>query len=491
MTPEQGFLQDIRDNPDDDAPRLVCADWYDENDQPERAEFIRIQCRLARTPHALGNPALRRREVELLKTHGKQWRAPLKKFSNKVGFSRGFADHMLLNGLTFLEHAEELFRLAPVSHIKFRLRSDNRELLPRIAACPSLAGLTTVDFQANKLGGERLEGFFHSPHLTRLKHLKLNNNGLGNKGTVLLARSPLLGQLLSLDLTGNEIGPEGVEALVASPAFAGLRALDLTRNLRVHGAGIQALASSPHVGNLETLGLREFTMLGRPQGQMVVDIEALASSRHLRNLATLDLANNNGLVRDDSLLPLATTGNLPRLRHLCLTCCDIRLGTDSGAFGWLESNFLDRLETLDLDHCPLDEASIRALVRLPPLARLRSLRLSTYNTHLWKSELPGLNEARCLDGLTSLHLGHNLGGDAGARVLAANPRLRNLQVLDLDDSAIGEVGARALLESPHLADAVVYLVRNRLDTPARRALQGQYDDRLELESRSEGATGEW
>src|SRR5205823_3346972 len=35
----------IADAPDDDAPRLVYADWLDEHGQPERAEFVRLVCR--------------------------------------------------------------------------------------------------------------------------------------------------------------------------------------------------------------------------------------------------------------------------------------------------------------------------------------------------------------------------------------------------------------------------------------------------------------
>jgi uncharacterized protein (TIGR02996 family) len=37
-------------DPDEDTPRLMMADWFDENDQPERAEFVRVQVELARTP---------------------------------------------------------------------------------------------------------------------------------------------------------------------------------------------------------------------------------------------------------------------------------------------------------------------------------------------------------------------------------------------------------------------------------------------------------
>lgn len=45
------FLAAIAENPQDDTPRLIFADWLEEcGNQPERAEFIRVQCELARMP---------------------------------------------------------------------------------------------------------------------------------------------------------------------------------------------------------------------------------------------------------------------------------------------------------------------------------------------------------------------------------------------------------------------------------------------------------
>jgi uncharacterized protein (TIGR02996 family) len=46
------FLRSIIDRPDDDLPRLVAADWLDEHGDPERAEFVRVQCELAKLPPA-------------------------------------------------------------------------------------------------------------------------------------------------------------------------------------------------------------------------------------------------------------------------------------------------------------------------------------------------------------------------------------------------------------------------------------------------------
>lgn len=42
------LLRRILENPVDDAPRLIIADWLEGNGQNERAEFIRVQCELGR-----------------------------------------------------------------------------------------------------------------------------------------------------------------------------------------------------------------------------------------------------------------------------------------------------------------------------------------------------------------------------------------------------------------------------------------------------------
>jgi uncharacterized protein (TIGR02996 family) len=48
MTDADALFAAILADPADDAPRLVYADWLEEHGQPERAEFIRVQCELAR-----------------------------------------------------------------------------------------------------------------------------------------------------------------------------------------------------------------------------------------------------------------------------------------------------------------------------------------------------------------------------------------------------------------------------------------------------------
>ena len=48
MTDEAALLVAVLEHPADDTPRLIYADWCDENDEPHRAEFIRVQVELSK-----------------------------------------------------------------------------------------------------------------------------------------------------------------------------------------------------------------------------------------------------------------------------------------------------------------------------------------------------------------------------------------------------------------------------------------------------------
>ncbi len=47
MTDQKALLAAILAARDEDTPRVVYADWLDENGDPARAEFIRVQVRIA------------------------------------------------------------------------------------------------------------------------------------------------------------------------------------------------------------------------------------------------------------------------------------------------------------------------------------------------------------------------------------------------------------------------------------------------------------
>ncbi|HJZ55948.1 MAG TPA: TIGR02996 domain-containing protein [Gemmataceae bacterium] len=77
MSDEKALLAAIWEYPHEDTPRLVYADWLEENGRPERAEFIRAQIAAARLPLADPAQALAaRRSRELLTRYHTEWIAP-------------------------------------------------------------------------------------------------------------------------------------------------------------------------------------------------------------------------------------------------------------------------------------------------------------------------------------------------------------------------------------------------------------------------------
>ncbi len=63
---EAAFLHSILDNPDDDASRLVFADWLDDQGQADKARFVRLEVELSRLPRLHERFPASREELERL-----------------------------------------------------------------------------------------------------------------------------------------------------------------------------------------------------------------------------------------------------------------------------------------------------------------------------------------------------------------------------------------------------------------------------------------
>jgi uncharacterized protein (TIGR02996 family) len=221
VTHDDAFLQDVLEHPEDDTPRLVYADWLEEHGLPERAEFIRVQCELAKLPE--GDPRakpLAARERVLLARHAGGrlggLRHPL--------FRRGFLESARVNAQTFVAHADALFRLGPLRHVDF------------VGAAKHVLAIAT------------------SPHLARLEVLTFTQNRLADWGAECLARCRHLARLGWLGLARNQLTDHAARALAACPHLAGLTTLRLEGNY-IGDDGLLALAESPHLGNLASLHL--------------------------------------------------------------------------------------------------------------------------------------------------------------------------------------------------------------------------------------------
>jgi uncharacterized protein (TIGR02996 family) len=143
MTDGDALLAAIIAQPAEDLPRLMYADWLDEHGQPERAEFIRVQCELSRMPHTGGpeeedgncatckmRKPLEDRE-ELLLSRGGDWvgfpylkpggarrNTFLTAGETYFRFRRGFVADMSCTSADWLAHADAITAAHPIERVR-------------------------------------------------------------------------------------------------------------------------------------------------------------------------------------------------------------------------------------------------------------------------------------------------------------------------------------------------------------------------------------
>jgi len=248
------LLAAIRDDPDDDTLRLAYADWLDEHGDAERAEFVRVQCRLAALghgplwPHAGLKEAsalagrlsdeqagLVLRQAELWELNRDGWLAELPELSHcTVLFHRGFAAEVVVseNPGALVRNGARLFPAAPVTRVVFRdCTPDAVELGLLSPWFDTIRGLTVGWHRPPAGAGNRVaEVVAGAPYLAGLRDLSLFGVAMANPGAHDVAAAPFARRLVRLDLAQNEIRDSGAMAIARAIDPARLRVLDLTGN---------------------------------------------------------------------------------------------------------------------------------------------------------------------------------------------------------------------------------------------------------------------
>jgi uncharacterized protein (TIGR02996 family) len=340
MTNDDAFLLSIIQNPDDDAPRLLYADWLDERGRRETADFIRIQCVLAagRAAGAIREDMERREHTFLLGEEFQEWIAPLRPWAHSIGFRRGFAENVSV-GRTQEEIGpcvREVVRRASVRNL-------------------DIEGMCDIETDLSLL----------SPSLERLQGFMLSN-------------------LFNLDRVG-------LERLLTSPRLARLQTLVLDSNH--NGIGFRtetltALFAAPHWARLSTLVVHE------PDDKAVL---ALARAPSLTGLTRLDIADVNMSV--ETAAALAESPILPQLAELNLGLCEIgEEGVSAAPHYWrppIESPNLFRVRWLGLDE-NITNPAVKAMwrERFPPgVVEFGNPSAVPWRWHRWNSHFPEHNKA--------------------------------------------------------------------------------------------------
>lgn len=390
QTDAEPFLQRIRAFPDDDVPRLIFADWLDEQadtDSVARAEFVRVQIALARLPEEdRRRPALLTAERALFEASRYGWEAPFRGLATGPVFRRGFVEEVNVAARQYLRHADELFAAGPIRHVHLL---DVGGSLPAVMQSPYLSRLSALTVFATHLGEPLVRVIARCPHLGDLRALHLGRNRLADDAAEHLATSAVLANLDELDLSENDLGETGARALAASVHLGKLRRLELRGN-QLGPAGAEAVAGSDRLASLHRLGLAG-NELGIPR------LYSLARIPDLLRVPALDLTANG------------------------LTAAALKAVLARSPISGSGEPLAVRLAELDLSHNELGEAGARVLAESPLLAGLKVLRL----------------------------IGCGIPDD-GARAFATSPHLNKLVALDLGNNPVNDTGFRVYLETPQL-----------------------------------------
>jgi uncharacterized protein (TIGR02996 family) len=154
MTDGEALLRAVCAAPREDLPRLVYADWLEENGQGERAEFIRIQCEAQDYCRLFPSLAdARTHASRLARTLGDRWYAELPKLDG-VGWSclwvRGFIDTAWVRDpKALIGSGERLFNATPLLHVSVDgVTSRN---LDTLLTSPYLGRLASFSFSHARL----------------------------------------------------------------------------------------------------------------------------------------------------------------------------------------------------------------------------------------------------------------------------------------------------------------------------------------------------
>jgi uncharacterized protein (TIGR02996 family) len=207
VTDEDALLRAVIAEPDDDAPRLIYADWLDEHGDSERAEFIRVQIALVgMLKNDARRPELQRHQRRLLRRCGPIWAEPLRPLVRQYAFRRGFVESIVCYANEFVIRGEDLFSIAPIRHLWL---PNAGYCALQVSQCSSLNRPLSLQLCHNSLGDRDIYHLANSPFFGRLSSLDLARNRITGVGARYLARSPYLGSLDDLYLKGNEIPREG------------------------------------------------------------------------------------------------------------------------------------------------------------------------------------------------------------------------------------------------------------------------------------------
>jgi uncharacterized protein (TIGR02996 family) len=471
MHHRDAFVNAILASPEDDALRLIYADWLGERGNPSDgalADFIRTQVELySLSDDDPRRPRLEDQEHELLSRNESHWLGNWPRYLPHWRFERGFLSEIQTDTSTLVEYGADLFTRHPITRLLLQ-PEDAYEPGPaeEVGAANWLSRLTSLRLDGWHMHVAAAEPILTSSRLTGLSELDAAQIEDDGYFPALLARCPSVARLRIVGVPGVPGDPA-----VMVEALESTKVEDLSASgVFVNDAALAALLRSRFARRLT--GLRAFHGEFGPDAWRAFESTSLTGSLRRLDIAESPLAGSG-------LAPLLA---LPGLRNLKI----LKVSSDTAPpEGLLEaiaaSSFWTNAVEFESRDIPFQEASFAVLCgqsQRPPLKKLdimgsgirRGARyiwaapfaeslteLGLGRCGLSDDELASLSESGRCTLLRSLDLrGQDGNGitDAGILRLAAAPALARLRSLNLYKSHLTAKAVDALLNggSWRLAD---------------------------------------
>lgn len=199
------LFQAVLDRPGEDAPRFAYAAYCDAHGDPYGA-FIRAQLAWTEKLRSGSDEDAWRSHSEAQKVlaqqrNGAAWTNGVEKLVTEARFLRGFVDKVLVDARQYLDHAEAIYRAAPVQQVVLMEVGD---LATEIAQDPHLSQLSALTLTGKlPIGDSGLAAIVASPFLHHLRVLDVSQQSIGMPGLEALCASTTLPSLVYVNLVGN------------------------------------------------------------------------------------------------------------------------------------------------------------------------------------------------------------------------------------------------------------------------------------------------
>jgi uncharacterized protein (TIGR02996 family) len=313
MSDLHALIRACKDEPDDDAPRLILADWLEEHGEFDRPAFIRWQL----SKHQSESKFVPKEEwLGAWKTWGDESLKrsdPADEPKHPVQFRRGFmhiedSRHELFDSLdeivnppfewSWVESVEfdswhigdwtQLFKapvLLELNELAFFGDMGSPILTTPLAASSYLRNLKSLRLPFIHFSDDGLAALSQSAALSRIRRLHAYHCAIGERGVSAFANSEVWDQLTELNLDTNAIGDAGVAALANGRTRPRLANLDISHS-GCSDSGLIELSQSDRFPALRELGLGYgLEPYPFPRGVKLSrdGVEAILNSEHFQN----------------------------------------------------------------------------------------------------------------------------------------------------------------------------------------------------------------